>query len=44
MKFKIIASLIVIAIIIVALFIKAGSNNNQSVDENGNPIETTQQQ
>ena len=40
MKFKIIASVIVLLIIIVALFLK-GCPSQPATDENGNPVDTT---
>jgi len=44
MKFKIIASIIVLLIIVAALCLKGCSSVQSETDENGNPIDTTQQQ
>lgn len=44
MKFKIIASVIVLLIIVVALFSKGCSSNQSATDENGNTVDTTTQQ
>jgi PBP1b-binding outer membrane lipoprotein LpoB len=41
MKFKIIASVIVLLIIIVALALKGCSTAQPATDENGNPVDTT---
>jgi PBP1b-binding outer membrane lipoprotein LpoB len=41
MKYKIIASVIVLLIIVFALFLKGCPSNPSATDENGNPVDTT---
>jgi PBP1b-binding outer membrane lipoprotein LpoB len=41
MKFKIIASVIVLVIIVLALCLKGCSSTQPATDENGNPVDTT---
>lgn len=43
MKYKVIASVVIILLIILVAYVKF-SGNSQSVDENGNPITTEQTQ
>jgi hypothetical protein len=43
MKYKVIASIVIILLIIVVAYVKF-SGNSQAVDENGNPIATEQVQ
>lgn len=43
MKFKIIASAVIVAVLLLVLALKSCSNSAPSVDENGNPIPTETQ-
>ena len=44
MKFKIIATIIVVVFLLVLTVLFSGSSNQQTVDENGNPVDNTTQQ
>ena len=43
MKFKVIATIIVVVFLLVLTVLFSGGSNQQTVDENANPVDTTQQ-